>query len=198
MRSDGVPIFDGGNPFVFTYNDPYSNECNQVEVLKDFLNQFAEPKTPNIDVYPLTRLFYVLRMELAARGKCEGIPNENFTNVLLSRDPYETTAGISCEVSVTFAKISVWTFVEENKFFNKNLKLVSRGKRCNTALRIEPRSSFVILVGRSFLQAAGHSFGCWSTSAAECGLIAFIVVNGNWLNGKEHFKIFLFIFLFVI
>lgn len=102
MRADGVPVFDRGNPFVFTYNDPLSNEGNQIEVLKDFLNQFAEPKTPNIDVYPLTRLFFVLRTELAKRGKCESIPNENFTNVLLSRDPYETTGGISCEVSIVF------------------------------------------------------------------------------------------------
>ncbi|XP_031619145.1 protein maelstrom homolog [Contarinia nasturtii] len=97
MKEDGVQTFDGGNQMIFTYHDPYTNEENQVDVLKDFLKQFADEREQhNIDVYPLTRLFYVLRKELAARGKTEAIPNENFTNILLSRDPYESIGGISC------------------------------------------------------------------------------------------------------
>lgn len=98
MKEDGVPTFDGGNQIIFTYNDPYSNDENQVDVLKDFFKQFAGQRGHRIDIYPLTRLYYALRKELAARGKSDGIPNENFTNILLSRDPYESIGGISCEV----------------------------------------------------------------------------------------------------
>lgn len=115
MREDGVPTFDSGNQIVFTYNDPHSSEGNQVEILKDFLGQFAGEQGHNIDIYPLTRLFYVLRKELAARGKCDDIPNEGFTNVLLARDPYESSAGISCEVSGIFE-----SYEETRHFFLRN------------------------------------------------------------------------------
>lgn len=92
------PAYDDGKHMVFTYSDPYANDDNQVDVIKNFLQQFAGEKEHRIDVYPMTRLFYVLRNELADRGKCESIPNENFCNILMSRDSYEASAGISCSV----------------------------------------------------------------------------------------------------
>lgn len=90
------PVFDGGKHMVFTYSD--ESVDSQIDVLKDFLRQFAGEKDHGIDIFPLTRLFYALRNELAANGRGEVIPNENFTNVFLSRDPYEALAGISCPV----------------------------------------------------------------------------------------------------
>lgn len=117
MLEDGVPTFDGGNQIIFTYNDPYSNEGNQIEILKDFLNQFADDQGHKFDVYPLTRLFYVLRKKLFALEKCDDIPNENYTDVFLSRDPYDATSGISCEVSV---RLWNWTKIQsilQNRHF---------------------------------------------------------------------------------
>lgn len=97
MKDDNE-TFDGGNQMVFTYGDPYASEENQIDVLKSFMGQFAGGKEVKFDLYPLTRLFYALQKELAARGRCDDIPNENFSNVFLSRDPYEVIGGISCQV----------------------------------------------------------------------------------------------------
>lgn len=97
MKED-TKDFDGGNKMVFTYADPYASEESQIDVLKSFMQQFAGGKDVKVDVYPLTRLFYSLRKELANQGRCDDIPNENFSNVFLSRDPYETIGGISCQV----------------------------------------------------------------------------------------------------
>lgn len=89
--------FDGGKPIVFTYVDQYASEDDQIEVLKSFMEQFSDAEL-FFDLYPLTRLFYTLQKELAARGRGDDIPNENFCHVFLSRDPYETIGGISCPV----------------------------------------------------------------------------------------------------
>lgn len=96
--NDGGPVFDGGKQFVFTYNDEFTDESSQIEVLKNFMRQFNGGNDPAIDVYPLSRLFYVLRTELAQRGLVDAIPNEGYAKVFLSRDPYECLSGISCTV----------------------------------------------------------------------------------------------------
>lgn len=95
---DDTETFDGGKQMVFTYADPYASEENQIDVLNSFMDQFSGGKGVTFDIYPLTRLFYVLQKELAAQGRCDDIPNENFSNVFLSRDPYEVSGGISCQV----------------------------------------------------------------------------------------------------
>ena len=94
--------FDGGKPMVFTFTDSYASEANQIDVLKSFMKQFVGDKSLPIDLYPLTRLFYTLRKELAARGRVDDVPNEKFCEMFLSNDPYETSAGISCEVISIF------------------------------------------------------------------------------------------------
>lgn len=100
FMKDDAKSFDGGAPMVFAYADPYACEDNQLDVLKSFMQQFAQngDNSGGIDIYPLTRLFYTLKKELAARGRGDDVPNESFCNVFLSRDPYETIAGISCQV----------------------------------------------------------------------------------------------------
>lgn len=102
--------YDGGNPIVFVYADPYASEDNEIEVLKSFMNQIAGNESASIDIYPLTRLFYALQKELVARGRGDDIPNENFCNVFLSRDPYETIAGISCQVNFDRFPLKILTF----------------------------------------------------------------------------------------
>lgn len=97
LKDDNNPVFDGGNPMIFTFHNEYSSEDNQIDVLKNLLDQFGD-HDHRINIYPLTRLFYVLRNELAHRGLCEKIPNEAYSKVFLSRDPYECLGGISCEV----------------------------------------------------------------------------------------------------
>lgn len=95
--------FDGGKPMVFTFTDTYASEANQIDVLKSFMKQFALDKPNPVDLYPLTRLFYALRKELAARGRVDDVPNERFCDNFLSNDPYETHGGISCEVISSFS-----------------------------------------------------------------------------------------------
>lgn len=98
--ADATSGFDNGNPIVFTYYDTYDNDDNQVDVLTSFMQQFgADDSGFELDFYPLTRLFYTLRKELHARRLADDIPNENFANVFLSRDPYDSIGGISCSVS---------------------------------------------------------------------------------------------------
>lgn len=103
LEKDATPTFDGGKKIIFTYNHPYANDENQVDVLKNLLDQLAGENGHKFDVYPMTRLFYVMRKELAARGKVDEIPNENFSNDFLSRDSYELTEGFSCRVSQELA-----------------------------------------------------------------------------------------------
>lgn len=115
FMKDDAKTFDGARPMVFTYADPYASEDSQLDVLKSFMQQFAQngDNSGDIHIYPLTRLFYALHKELVARGRGDDIPNESFCNVFLSRDPYETIAGISCQViSIDFARIP------EAKFHN--------------------------------------------------------------------------------
>lgn len=99
---DEGETFDRGPQMVFTFTDPYANEANQIEVLTSFMDQMRNGKNTGIVFFPMTRLFYALRKELAQRGKCEDIPNENFASIFLSRDPYETNSGISCLVFILF------------------------------------------------------------------------------------------------
>lgn len=89
--------YDGGKPMVFAFHDAFSSDANQFDVLKSFMKQFVGSKSLPIDLYPLTRLFYTLRKELAARGSVDAVPNEKFCEVFLTNDPYETSAGISCD-----------------------------------------------------------------------------------------------------
>lgn len=97
--------FDGGKPMVFTFTDSYSSEANQLNVLKSFMKQFVGDELLPIDLYPLTRLFYTLRNELAARGRADEVPNEKYCEIFLEKDPYETLAGISCSVISGFSSI---------------------------------------------------------------------------------------------
>lgn len=97
--------FDSGNPIVFTYTNPYATEENQIDVLKSMMQQFGGDEDFQLDFYPLTRLFYKLRREfvsLGVRGPDFDLPNENYAHAFLSRDPYECTGGISCEVCSVF------------------------------------------------------------------------------------------------
>lgn len=107
----GYPSFDSGNPIVFTYTNPYANEEDQVEVLNSFMQQFGADESFQLDFYPLTRLFYKLRrevVELGLRGHDFQVPNENYCHAFLSRDPYESSAGISCEVNSIFLFNFIW------------------------------------------------------------------------------------------
>lgn len=95
-----IKDFDGGKLMVFTFADAYSSEANQIEVLKSFMKQFVGSDSLPIDLYPLTRLFYMLRKELAARHLVDAVPNERYCDMFLTNDPYETIGGISCDVCV--------------------------------------------------------------------------------------------------
>lgn len=113
--------YDGGKPMVFTFADVFASEANQIDVLKSFMKQFVGSSSLPIDLYPLTRLFYTLRKELAARGKVQGVPNEKFCDMFLTNDPYETTANISCSViqfnSIQFNSIPfflLFVYMENN------------------------------------------------------------------------------------
>lgn len=99
LKDENAPVFDGGKYMVFAYNYPYANEESQINVLKNFLHQFSDENENCIDVFPLTRLFYVLQNELAKHGKCEELSNENFADVLMSHDSYESLGDIACPVS---------------------------------------------------------------------------------------------------
>lgn len=98
MKED-AEAFDGGKQMVFAYADPYSNQDDQLDVLDSFIKQFSGGKPVNFVIYPLRRLFYAIRKELAAQGRTDDVPNEIFCNAFLSKDPYETFGGISCDVS---------------------------------------------------------------------------------------------------
>lgn len=123
MDKDEI-AFDGGKPMVFTFYDPFSSEANQIDVLKSFIRQFVGNKSLPIDLYPLNRLFYTLRKELAARGLVGDVPNEKFCEVFLTKDPYETLGGISCSVIFYFCCCCCWFFYLLIKL-NFNLKLFS-------------------------------------------------------------------------
>lgn len=92
---------DGGKPMVFTFTENHlkNSDQNQIDVLKSFMKQFVGRETLPIDLYPLDRLFYTLRKELAARGRVDAVPSVHICADFLSNDPFEITNGISCNVS---------------------------------------------------------------------------------------------------
>lgn len=113
--------YDGGKPMVFTFADVFASEANQIDVLKSFMKQFVGSESLPIDLYPLTRLFYTLRKELAARGRVDNVPSEKFCDMFLTNDPYETSGGISCEVNCGSIFIATHHFHIEEDF---NLHLI--------------------------------------------------------------------------
>lgn len=144
FMKDDAKSFDGGAPMVFAYADPYACEDNQLDVLKSFMQQFAQngDNSGGIDIYPLTRLFYTLKKELAARGRGDDVPNESFCNVFLSRDPYETIAGISCQViSIDSKRISKAKFHNSIIYFQYH-ETVDATRHC--ALSRVSRWSFLL------------------------------------------------------
>lgn len=90
--------FDGGKPIVFTYTDRYSAENHQISVLKSFMTTFSHHNQLEIDIFPLERLFVILRSKLADMERIAPLPNEHFADIIMSRDPFDATIGISCEV----------------------------------------------------------------------------------------------------
>lgn len=88
--------FDDGKPFVFTYANDYTSEEDNVFMLKSVLSQLSNQEAP-IDVYPLSRLFFVLATNLFEIDRFQKVENISIVNMLLSRDSYDHTSGFSCE-----------------------------------------------------------------------------------------------------
>lgn len=189
---DDDSAFDGGNPMVFTYADPYASEDSQMDVLKSFIQQFtANRNDAKFDLYPLTRLFYALQKELAVRGRCDDIPNENFSNVFLSRDPYETIGGISCQVNCI---ISINSCIRNCSMFELFNILVPRRNRCNTSLCAEPCTTLDIFVIWPFLWTFRCSTHSRHTFTHECrfakiyGHIWFSIFIWIWIGQRIRSK----------
>lgn len=88
--------FDDGKPFVFTYTGDYMSEEDNILMLKSFMMQLSNKEAP-IDVYPLSRLFYILSTNLFEIDRFQKIDNISIVHMLLSRDSFEHRSGFSCE-----------------------------------------------------------------------------------------------------
>lgn len=88
--------FDNGKPFVFTYTNDCSTEEENILMLKSFMRQLTPNESP-IDVYPLSRLLFILTANLSAIDRCQSIDNISIAKMVLSRDTYEHRSGFSCE-----------------------------------------------------------------------------------------------------
>lgn len=88
--------FDSGKPFVFTYSSDFTNEEENILMLKSFMTQFSKKESP-IDVYPLSRLFFILTTNLFGIDRFQKIENISIVHMLLCRDSYEHCSGFSCE-----------------------------------------------------------------------------------------------------
>lgn len=88
--------FDDGKPFVFTYTGDCATEEDNVLMLKSFMAQVSMKESP-IDIYPLSRLFFILATNLAEIDRFQKIDNISIVHMLLSRDSFEHRSGFSCE-----------------------------------------------------------------------------------------------------
>lgn len=88
--------FDDGKPFVFTYTGDGATEEDNILMLKSFMTQLSNKDSP-IDIYPLSRLFFILTTNLFEIDRFQKIDNISIVHMLLSRDPYEHHSGFSCE-----------------------------------------------------------------------------------------------------
>lgn len=88
--------FDDGKPFVFTHPDDCTSEENSILMMKSFITQISKKDSP-IDIYPMSRLFYILATNLTEIDRYQNIENISIARLLLSRDPYEHRSGFSCD-----------------------------------------------------------------------------------------------------
>lgn len=88
--------FDDGKPFVFTYTSDHTSEEDNILMLKSFMMQLSNREAP-IDVYPLSRLFYILSTNLFEIDRFQKIDNISIVHIILSRDLFEHRSGFSCE-----------------------------------------------------------------------------------------------------
>lgn len=176
--------FDGGKPIVFTFHDPYSSEESQMDVLKSFLKQFTGSETLPIDLYPLTRLFYTLRNELAARGRVDKVPSEQFCETFLSNDPYETHGGISCKVIWSFFFFFIFQPFPIRVLIDLLIAAPWR-HRCHTLLCAKSYSSLVIYIGRSFLRTIECWAHCRCAFASRCCCARNFGFHEKWIGRRN-------------
>lgn len=99
LKKYGEPL-DNRKPIVFAYTDKYSDTDNQVNVLKSFMRLFSDDGEVHIDIFPLEQLFITLRKVLSERDLADPLPNDNFADVIMSRDPFDIIPGVSCQVCI--------------------------------------------------------------------------------------------------
>lgn len=145
LKMYGEPL-DNGKPIVFTYTDKYSVNDNQVNVLKSFMRSFSDDGEVNIDIFPLEQLFITLRKALSEKEFDEPLPNDNFADVIMSRDPFDVVPGVGCQVCKVLEKWKV-----DREYIWKSI--ISVSPRCGscTLLRFELHRTLGIHAGRQFL-----------------------------------------------
>lgn len=150
-----VARIDSGKPFVFTYTNDYASEEDSVSMLKSVLSQlYSSQKEVPIDVYPLSRLFFVLASKLFESGRLHHKINMSIVNMQMSRDAYEYRSGFSCVyhervdacAHCALSKASRWAYLLAKHLceplaidlvFGKHLPFEISGNQCQSFQSLE-------------------------------------------------------------
>lgn len=128
LDSDASGAFDNDKPIVFTMCEDHTTD--QIDMLKQFWSTFNAQRMPEVDVFPMKRLYFAMKNKLAAMGQAQELKTEGLVNILLGNDPYELKSKISCEVS----KVSQFCgFI--------SLMLISFSTNSSTKKTIQPRTA---------------------------------------------------------